>query len=348
MPAAKEWELLPSGDLADRSNWRPLGSNRYAALRVRVLIVKSNGKESRFGPVISAHNVAPDDTITLKRRRERVISWTDTISEAIRFTVTSRVCDQLTAKVSSELSAKIPGFSGKLQSEVLAETNHEITEGLEKILSTTTSHLIQEIEETEHIITLQGSGEHREAHLRRRFWPKYWDVYLHSFDYLELSYRRQWYWWEIRETIKKTYSGMLGWPLCSLTYYAPQSDVDICYGPVKNELDAPDLVEVNPLLTAMPSSRPPADEDLEELAKLAFPVTRKEKTRAERRKKKPKKAALKKKVAAKKKIVRKAAPKKKTDVKKKVEKKAAPKKKVTAKKKTTRKAVPKKRAARKR
>ena len=240
MPIIKDWELLPNSDLGDRTNWRSLGDNRFAALRARLLIIRENEKQSRFGPVIAAHNVGPDDEITLKRRREQIIGRTETISEAVRFATTVRICDQLTAKLTSELSAKVPGFTGKLQSELLTKNEYEVTEQVESSLNTTTSHLIQEIEATEHIIKLKGQSSQREAQLRRRFWPRRWDVYLHSFEYLELSYRTNWVWWQVRKTIKQLYSGVLGWPLVSLTFYEPQSDVDVCYGPVEDEIEVPE------------------------------------------------------------------------------------------------------------
>src|ERR1700730_893269 len=282
MSVTKDWEVLPNSDLADRVNWRFFGNNRYAALRARLLIVQSSGQQSRFGPVIKAYNVAPEDTIELRRRREQVISRTTTISEAIRFTTTSRVCDQLAAKVSAELAAKVPGFSGKLSSEILSKSEYEITTTTEDVLSTTTSHLIQETEEDEHVITLKGGSDHRVAELRRRYWPRRWDVYLHSYEYLELSYQRAWFWRQVRNTIK-TAESVLGWPLVSVLFYEPQSGVDVCYGSVPNELSNPDSIEIRPLTDAMPGSTAPGGESLEELAKLAFPVTKEEKLQAANR-----------------------------------------------------------------
>lgn len=286
MPIARDWEILPNSDLADRTNWRSLGDDRFAALRARLLIVRENGKQSRFGTVIAAHNVAPDDEITLRRNREQIISRTETISEAVRFTATSRVCDQLTAKVTAELSTLGPGFIGKVKTQLLTRSEYEITEQVENALNATTSYLIQEIEAAEHVITLKGGRCNRVAELRRRFWPRRWDVYLHSFEYLELSWRTRWMWWQVRKTIKQIHSGVVGWPLASLTFYEPQSDVDVCYDPVEHEIEAPDLVEVQSLDSKMPRLQPPAEEDLETLAKLAFPATGQEKTDAAKRRKK--------------------------------------------------------------
>ena len=329
MPATKDWETLPNGDLRDRVNWRSLGNGRYAALRARLLFVRSEGQDSRFGPVVRAYNVAPNDTIELRRKREQVISRTTTISQAIRFTATSRICDHLAAKLNAELSAKLPGFSGKLGSEILSKSEYEITTTTEDVLSTTTSHVIQETEGDEHVITLNGGDVPRVAELRRRYWPRRWDVFLHSYDYLELTYKRSWLWPHVRETIKHADSEVLGWPLLSVQFYEPQLGVDVCYPPIDGELENPDGIEILPLTGAMPRSTAPQEDSLEELAKLAFPVTREEKARAKRR---PSKRAAKK--APAKKAAKKAG-RKKTGRKKKTRKGKAAKK--TARKKIAKK-----------
>lgn len=337
MSMTKAWETLPNADLSDRANWRSLGNDRYAALRAQLLIVQSADQKSRFGPVIKAFNVAPEDTHQLGWRREQVISRTTTISEAIKFATTSRVCDQLAANISAELSTKLPGFSGKLNSEILSKSEYEITAAAENVLNTMTSHVIQETQEDEHVITLKGGTNPRVAELRRRYWPRRWDFYLHSCEYMEVSYRRSWYWWQIRDTIKTIDSGVLGWPLVSVVFYEPQAGVDVCYGPIVDELSNPDCIEILTLTEPMPRSIAPAkEEELEELAELAFPVTKEEKVRSHAR------LAPTRKIAAPRKGVRKAA------AKKALRKMAASKKRVTARtavRKTPAKKTAQKRAA---
>ncbi|MCE3242409.1 MAG: hypothetical protein K0Q83_2916 [Deltaproteobacteria bacterium] len=122
-------------------------------------------------------------------------------------------------------------------------------------------------------ITLKQNGTQLKAQLRRLYWPRRWDLYLHSFEYLQLSYRSSWFWWQVRQTIRRTSSGLLGWPLASITYYEPQPELVACYDDVENELEAPEAIIVEPLLAKMPSTSPPHKEDLESLAKIAFPTT---------------------------------------------------------------------------
>ena len=56
----------------------------------------------------------------------------------------------------------------------------------------------------------------RRAQLRRRYWPRHWSVYLHSYDFLELSYQRRWLWKDVRKTIKRVEGQRLGLPSFSL------------------------------------------------------------------------------------------------------------------------------------
>jgi hypothetical protein len=316
MAQIRMWETLPGSDLASRANWKSLGGGRYAVLRARVLIVQTNGSESRFGPVVHAVNVAPNDSVTFRSKRSRVISQTTTITEGIRFATTSRVCEKLAAKVSAELGGKLAGFAGKLSTELLASSEYEITSTLETSLSTTASYTIQDTVEEEVVNTLTGSSESRVAELRRRYWPRRWDIYLHSYDYLELSYKKSWFWPDVRKTMKETSSGALAWPLGSIIFYEPQPGLDVCYN-VTDELDNEDGILSESTSTPMPRSVVPESETLEDLAELAFPVTREEISRASRWPKRaaPKKAARapdsqKKRVSAKKGAAKKAMPRK--------------------------------------
>jgi hypothetical protein len=113
-------------------------------------------------------------------------------------------------------------------------------------------------------------------------------------------------------------------PLVSVVFYEPQSGFDVCYGPVADELTNPDSIEILTLTEPMPRSVAPETEKLEDLAELAFPVTKEEKSKALGRVKKvaAKKAAR---TAAAKKAVRKAAPRKMAATKKAARKKVAAK-----------------------
>ena len=270
----KTWDVLPAKDLTVQSNWQKNG-DRYSAIRARLLIVRRELDEYRDGNVKESHPISVD-SIAIETAHQTVTVFTDTMTAGLRFAVSQRVLDQLSSRVTSELGAKVPGFSGKLGSELLAKAEYEFTETTEENLSSTKSFQITESEEKKHTITL-NPGEAREAKLRLRYWPRRWDVYLHSFDAIEFKYRKPWLRRQMRETMKIAEVQVLGWPLFSMTYYEPQANLVVTYGPVAKELMEPDEVKIFALVEPMPRAIAPQLRSLSDLAKLAFPVTKQEK-----------------------------------------------------------------------
>jgi hypothetical protein len=274
------WQIVPSGDFAEKALWKFLGDDRWAALRLRLLYVCTDGKEARLGPVVEEHDVAKGDKITVRFERKRVVTQTESINDAIRVATTAKITEGLSSKIGSELAAKAPGFSGKIQSELSAHSEFEITGEVERTLTTETSHSLEDTQGREYEIELSGEGGPRRAKLRRRYWPRQWDFYVHSFDYLELSYRRRWLWKDIRKTMKRVNGQPLGWPLLSLTFFEPQPDLIVSYEAVEDELENPDAFEIRPLSKGMPAKAGPRLKDLEDAARLAFPVSKAERTAA--------------------------------------------------------------------
>jgi hypothetical protein len=109
-----------------------------------------------------------------------------------------------------------------------------------------------------------------------------------------------------------------------LTFYTPQENVDVSYGPVPDELDSPEAIFLSSATIAAPALTPPPAEPLEYYASLAFPGSRLERKKAKAKKAPAKKAAAKK--APAKKAAAKKAPAKKAAAKKAPAKKAAAKK----------------------
>jgi len=325
------WDLVPPVDFTEQTHWKSLGDNRWGALRLRFLYVASKNNDPRPGPVFEKHPVDKGQKITIRMSRQKVVTHTESATDAVRVAATERISEQLAAKVSSELAAKAPGFSGKLQSELSSTSEREFTTEVERTLTRESSHSLEDTQGREYEFELDGKDGAQEAKFRRLYWPKQWDVYLHSYDYLELSYRRTWPWKRIRRTMKRVDGQALGWPLLSITFFEPQADPVVLPEPVANEIDNPEAYVVQPLTAAMPSSPGPKLQDLEAAARLAFPASRAEKAAAKARKRPTRgaegigfaKGAPRRKVKAKK--AKRAAPVRKRRGSKKAARKAAPK-----------------------
>jgi len=72
MGVNKSWELVPDLDYSDRANWTLVGKDRYAALRLRLLVIRSDLGDSRLGPKLASHTVGPDHEVTIRVKRVRV------------------------------------------------------------------------------------------------------------------------------------------------------------------------------------------------------------------------------------------------------------------------------------
>jgi hypothetical protein len=278
MGANKSWDLVPDLDYSDRANWLRLGKDRYAALRLRLLVVRSDPQESRLGPKLASHTVGPDHEVSIKVRRVRVRTLTAEILQAVKFTTASRLLSQVAAKITAKIAGKTPLHSAEFGSELLSKSEYEISKSTEETLSTKNSYSLEETDEEEHTITFKAVDREKVADLRRRFWPRRYEFYLHSYDYLELSYMKGWFSDDVKVT--KIERRVLGWPLASVIFYEPQSDLDVTYGQIDDVLEEPDGILVQELTAEMPSSRAPQLDQLEDLAKLAFPTSPEDRRRA--------------------------------------------------------------------
>jgi hypothetical protein len=340
------WDIAPSKDFRNLLSWLHLDKRSYSATRAHILLRQSETDFDFHGPSLNKFTIGPAKMRILVKR-EQVSSATSQITETIRSVTSERILNQVSSKISSKLTAGLPGNSVSLGSELLTKDEHEVATTIERALGQMVSYTVSNTVGQEHELTLESPNGERVAEERRRYKQVTWDFYLHSCDYLELEYDRTWFWRKIRRSFKAPVSTRLGWPLVRLVFYVPQPEMDIRWeGDLKKIVDLPDKIEALPLTEPMPTSEAPAVESLEKLARLAFPATKEEKKASNeywRTAKRAAKASAKK--AAKKAPAKKAA--KKAPAKKSAKK--APAKK-TAKKAPARKAAkkaPAKKAAKK-
>jgi hypothetical protein len=296
MAIKNTWLVVPGQEFDDASGWRGVAPATHGALRVLVLIRESRGDKPRLGTVHEQYTVGPNDKVEVEQAHERILSSEESITEGVKFSVLSKLCDTLTSKTSAQFGSSSAFMPAKIGQELQASATQELTTGIERTVGTTASFRIEVTDRTRHTITLNGGSETRVASLRRRYWPRYWDIYIHSWEYLEIVYKRNWTLYKIRQEAQRVLPQVLGWPVCRLTFFEPQQNMDIAYGDVPDELTNPETVIVSPLLEPIPTVKPPQLPDLQRGAALAFPGTRAERATAAQRMK-PARPAAKKPVA---------------------------------------------------
>jgi hypothetical protein len=281
MSTGGTWVVVPSADFSEKENWKSLGSSRYSAFRAILYVKASNGDGWRHGPIVAAHNINPNDTITVEHRRQRIWKRTDSASETLNESVSTRFLNAWSSKLAAEAKSTVAGQSAAISNELTSTFEHEFSATVGRALTNASSFEMQDLIEAKHQIELKGSDVPREAHFRHRFWPRHWDVYLFSVEYLELSFRRRWVWWQVRDTIKEVGRRHLGIPLFRVTFYDPQENIDITYGPIQNELSEPHRMMVEPLSSSVTISGDPPFDSLAENARRAFPQDAAERKEAE-------------------------------------------------------------------
>jgi hypothetical protein len=307
------WLDLPIGvDFAKRDQWQPLADNLYAANRATVLVVRrqpttADGLRPRHGPPERQYTVRANDAYTIQLMNERVVQQQQSVETVISRSVTAKVCKEWTEKISAALSGQGAIASASVSTELQATTTLELTEEIGQSVKDSVSYTIEEKDSVQRTIAIKAEATDRTIVLRRLFWPIYWDVYLHSVDFLQLRYQRGWVGNRIRKTVAHTSSGRLMWPLFRVTTYYPQAGgLDVSPDVVADELHSPNTPRVGEL-KVVPRSEPvpPQKSALIELASQAFPMTIAEYWRSYTKKKAAKRPAAKK--AAKRPAAKKAA-----------------------------------------
>jgi hypothetical protein len=274
METKNTWLIVPWQNYREPSSWRTVAPDTHGAIRVLVLIRESRGDKPRLGTVQEQYTVAPNDKVELEQSHERIVSGEESITEGIKYSVLSKLCDTLTSKTSAQFGSSMLFMPAKIGQELQASATQELTHGIERTVGTTASFRIEVTDRARHTIALSGGTETRVASLRRRYWPRYWDIYVHSWEYLEIVHKRNWTLFKIRQEAQRVSPQVLGWPVCRLTFFDPQPNMDITYGDIADELVNPETVVVSPLADAMPALQPPQLPDLQRAAALAFPGTK--------------------------------------------------------------------------
>lgn len=161
---------------------------------------------------------------------------------------------------------------------------------------------VQIAQEDERSITVKTNADGSRAaakqlHLYAGLWPWRWDFYLYKVELLRLRYEKRWIWPDVRETFSSKVLTVRQ-PLFSLSFYEPQEDFSISDGEYEPEVEDAEEIRIDELTERLPNVEFPINPSLEEIARLAFPVTGEERRQAATRAANRLRAGGKKKAAA--------------------------------------------------
>ena len=188
------------------------------------------------------------------------------------------------AKVGSNSSIGLDKVEASLTSELQTKIGSELVQALQTGLSTTSTYSVQTTTEKSEALEFvvppnDGSTGTRRLFIYFKLRQLFWDVYLIRTDYLELEYKQNWVWPDVRNTIVQREIPVRQ-PLFRIEYYEPYSDFSFAFDSYQPEVESGDAVTSMPLMSSSPSALLKPTHTMEQIAKLAFPVSRAEKKTA--------------------------------------------------------------------
>jgi hypothetical protein len=311
---ANECLHIPSDEeLSSRSAWRKSGNDTYSAVRAHILVVKRKEEGSPKGPPALTIDLPARTEFIRERKIGTLTKYTAEILSSIQETVTSKFTKELMEKIGAEIGINPTAWpSAKLTTEIQAKAGVELTKAVQGTLAVKKSYeqqLTNDLTYSLKYMADEGAGRKQTTitlYPRLSHWR--WEFYLHKVEILSLRYRKPWYWREIRDSMVFSEDSLLR-PLFCVRFYEPEEQLSMT-----DETYVPDVVDADEIFIEPLQGTPRRNgcgvgTPFQDLAKLAFPVTKEEKATAVRRVG-PRKAVAAKKAAAKKAAPKKAAAKK--------------------------------------
>ncbi len=282
------WLQTPSDKtLSEMVGWAEIGKNRFAAIRHHLLIVQKSGTTARNGPIYKQMDWPIKAKFQLQDKITRVTKYTSGLQESITSAITTQLSHEILTKVGASGGVSLAVLEAKINSELQAKVGAELIESLQNGLSLTRTYEISASQEKTksfefEVAAADGSGGVRPVYIYFKLKPFFWDVYLYQTDYLQLEYRRQWIWPTVRQTIVSAKVTQKR-PLFRIVYYEPFEEFSVKYDHYEPDVQDDELVMSLPLTTSYPGGQFASPTSLESLARLAFPVSKKEKAEKQKR-----------------------------------------------------------------
>lgn len=275
------WIQTPSDNvLSDMRGWAQIDENKYAAIRHHLLVVSRQDGKAKNGPIYRPVEWPVNTAYHLEEKITKVTKYTLGIQESITSTVTTKLSQEVLAKIGLSTGLDITNLGAKLSAEVQSKIGAELVESLQSGLSTTKTYEVEtKTEQTESIdikvAPADGSKGTRDVFIYFKLNQLFWDVYLYRTDYLQLEYKRRWYWTDVRKTILSEQI-VVKKPLFSVSYFEPVPAFSFRYDNYEPEVNDGNVIQSLALTSTCPNAKLQPDKSMEELARSAFPVSRAE------------------------------------------------------------------------
>lgn len=284
--STKDWVITPDDmTLATMSGWQHLGNNRYRAVRAHILVDKYREDFPKTGPLVHEQVLPAGSEFKIEQKQIIVRKNISTFSSSIHRALSTKVSAEVASKIGNELSFSMKGPAGKSGGEFSTRFGTEFTESLSGDLSSVKSFEIESTEEFVRSLVLkapeQGAAEQTKYFFYLPLWVWRWDLYLYKLEVVELTYRKNWLWQQIRESVNST-SHDVRVPLAQILFYEPLDAPSVVSGSYTPDVPDAGEVVIRPSLGVCPIANNHDAMTLEAFVPVAFPQTRVEKRESRR------------------------------------------------------------------
>jgi len=278
------WIQTPSEDvLSEMRRWAQVGKNLYAALRHHLLVVTQRDSEVKNGPAVLQVDWPVGATFKISKELAKVTTFTYGVEESVTSAVTSKLSEEVMAKVGWSAGASPTQLAATVNSELSAKLGSELVESLQSGLTTNRTYTIEisskEVSSLEYTIAKDATT--KPVFIFPKLHQVIWRVYLYQTDYLQLEYKKNRFWFDLRKTVLKG-TVLFREPLFSITFFEPEMELSIAFDQFAPEVTDGSSASTSPLEGKSPLAPPPELRPLQELARLAFPTSKEEREAVKR------------------------------------------------------------------
>jgi hypothetical protein len=287
MPETVCFQVPADHELETIEGWSRIAPGNFSGVRAHIIIIKRRGLKPLMGPTLRRIDVPAGSEPVVRRKKVVTVKRMGEIQQIVQQTVTGKITQEFSQKIGAEIGVSGALPTAKAASKTQFKATQEVIDELQSTLSGKRSFEVQIAQEDELSVTVKTSADGSRAsakqlHLYTILWPWRWDFYVDKVELLRLKYEKRWIWPDVRKTFSYKILTIRE-PLFSLSYYEPQEDFSISDGEHSPKVEEAEEIRIDKLTEALPNVEFPLNPSLEEIARLAFPVTDEEKRRAARR-----------------------------------------------------------------
>ena len=206
MPETVCFQVPADHELETNEAWQRRQPNTFTVVRAHIVAIKRRGAKPLMGPPVRRVDVPAGSEYGFRRKDVVAIKHMAEIQELVQRTVTARITEEFSEKISASIGISGPLPTAKASSDTQFKAANEVIDAVQRTLTGKLSFEVSFSAEIERSITVKTNADGSRAPSKQLYfyftlWPWRWDFYLYKVELMRLKYENWWNWWRVRETI---------------------------------------------------------------------------------------------------------------------------------------------------